>query len=203
MAFELPALPYAYDALEPFYQAENLEVHHAKHHKTYTDKLNEAVQKAGLEGKSIEEILTSLDSIPAEVRQPVINHGGGYYNHAFFWECMTPNAPEAPSGALADAISARFGSFEAFKDAFSAKATNHFGSGWAWLVVNAQGELEITDTHDQICPLSLGQQPLLTIDVWEHAYYLKYKNVRPEWIKAFWSIINWDKVSERFAAAKA
>lgn len=201
MAFELPALSYAYDALEPFYQRDNLEIHHAKHHQTYTDKFNEAVAKAGFEGKSVIEILTSLDSAPAEFRGALTNHGGGYYNHAFFWECMAPNAGGAPQGELADAITQRFGSFDAFKEAFNAKALNHFGSGWAWLVLN-QGQLEVTDTHDQISPVSLGQVPLLTIDVWEHAYYLKYKNARAEWIKAYWEIINWNKVSERFAQAK-
>lgn len=202
MPFELPALPYAYDALEPFYQRDNLEIHHAKHHKAYTDKFNDAVQKAGLEGKSAVEILTSLDSAPAEYRTALTNNGGGYYNHAFFWECMAPNAGGNPSGDLAAAIDQKFGSFDAFKEGFSAKATNHFGSGWAWLVLNQQGELEITDTHDQISPVSLGHVPLLTIDVWEHAYYLKYKNARPEWIKAYWEIINWPKVAERLAQAK-
>jgi len=202
MPFELPALDYAYDALEPFYQRDNLEVHHAKHHQTYTDKFNEAVSKAGLEGKSVVEILTSLDSAPAEFRTALTNHGGGYYNHSFFWECMAPNAGGTPAGAVADAISQKFGSFDAFKEGFAAKALNHFGSGWAWLVLNKSGELEITDSHDQISPVSLGQVPLLTIDVWEHAYYLKYKNARAEWIKAYWEIINWSKVNERLAQAK-
>ncbi|PKL76030.1 MAG: superoxide dismutase [Candidatus Melainabacteria bacterium HGW-Melainabacteria-1] len=197
----LPPLPYAYDALEPFYQRDNLEIHHAKHHQTYTDKLNEAVQKAGLEGRTIEDILCHLDAIPADVRQPVINHGGGYYNHTFFWESMAPSGEQA-KGELADAINLHFGSVDAFKDAFSAKALNHFGSGWAWLVLNQNGELEVTDTHDQICPLSLGHKPLLTIDVWEHAYYLKYKNARAEWIKAFWNIVNWDKANARYLQAR-
>ncbi|MEZ0370616.1 MAG: superoxide dismutase [Candidatus Sericytochromatia bacterium] len=202
MAFELPPLPYAYDALEPFYQRENLEIHHTKHHQTYTDKFNEAVAKAGLEGKSVVEILSNLDSAPPESRVALTNHGGGYYNHAFFWECMAPNAPRTPQGELADAITQRFGSFDVFKDAFSAKALNHFGSGWAWLTLNGAGELEVTDSHDQVSPVSSGQVPLLTIDVWEHAYYLKYKNARAEWIKAYWEIINWNKVSERFSQAK-
>lgn len=202
MAFELPALAYDYDALEPYYSRENLEIHHAKHHQTYTDKLNEAVAKAGLEGQSIIEVLKNLDSIPADVRTPVINHGGGYYNHAFFWECMAPNAGGEANGELGDAIAQSFGSFDAFKEAFSAKAVNHFGSGWAWLVLNGQGELQITDTHDQISPVSLGQVPLLTIDVWEHAYYLKYRNARAEWVKAFWNLINWNKANELYTQAK-
>lgn len=202
MAFELPALSYAYDALEPYYDRETLEIHHSKHHQTYTTKFNEALQAAGIEGKSVLEILTSLDSIPADKRTAVINHGGGYYNHAFFWECMGPNGGGQPQGELAAALEQRFGSFDAFKEAFSAKAAGHFGSGWAWLVLDQAGELQITDTHDQVSPVSLGHVPLLTIDVWEHAYYLKYRNARPEWIKAFFEVINWDGVSQRLAQAK-
>lgn len=202
MAFELPELPYAYDALEPYYDRETLEIHHTKHHQTYTTKFNEAVAAAGLEGQSVIEILKNLDQAPAAQKTALTNHGGGYYNHAFFWECMSPSAEGKAVGEAADAIAAKFGSFEAFQEAFSAKAVGHFGSGWAWLVLNGSGELEITDTHDQISPVSLGQVPLLTIDVWEHAYYLKYRNARPEWVKAYWSVINWSKVNERFLAAK-
>lgn len=202
MAFELPPLPYAYDALEPYYDRETLEIHYSKHHQTYTTKFNEAVQNAGLEGKSVLEILTSLDTIPADKRTPVVNHGGGYYNHTFFWESMAPNGGGQPSGELAAAIDTHFGSFEAFKEVFSNKAIAHFGSGWAWLVKTADGKLAVTDTHDQICPISLGQIPLLTIDVWEHAYYLKYRNARAEWVKAFWNLIHWEKVAERFAHAQ-
>lgn len=201
MAFELPALPYAYDALEPYYDRETLEIHHSKHHQTYTTKFNEAVAAAGIEGKSVIEILTSLDSIPADKRTPVINHGGGYYNHAFFWECMSPQGGGNAQGEVADAIAKRFGSFEAFQEAFTNKAIGHFGSGWAWLVKDQQGELQITDTHDQVSPVSLGHVPLLTIDVWEHAYYLKYRNARPEWVKAYWHVIDWNKVNARFTQA--
>lgn len=202
MAFELPALPYSYDALEPFYDKETVAIHHGKHHQAYTDNLNKALAAAGIEGQSIEAILTSLDSIPADKRNPVINHSGGYYNHTFFWESMAPGAGGDPTGTLAADIAQTFGSVEAFKEAFSAKALAHFGSGWAWLVVDAAGKLQITDTHDQVCPLSLGQTPLLTVDVWEHAYYLKFKNVRAEWVKSWWNLVNWSKVAERYTQAK-
>lgn len=203
MAFTLPELPYSYDALEPYYDKETLEIHHSKHHQAYTNKLNGAVEAAGVEGKAIEEVLASLDSIADDKRTAVRNHGGGYWNHKFFWESMAPNPngeSRGPSGALASAIDKTFGSVEKFKEAFTAKAGAHFGSGWAWLVVNSSGELEITDTHDQVCPLSLGQKPLLTIDVWEHAYYLKFQNRRPEWIASWWNLVNWDEVGKRFDA---
>ncbi len=198
MVFTLPDLPYDYNALEPHYNEETLRVHHGKHHQTYTDKLNAAAKTAGVAGQAIEDILTSLNSIADDKRTAVINNGGGYYNHTFFWESMAPNGGSAPEGALSDAITGAFGSFKAFQETFSTKAATHFGSGWAWLVVNSQDKLEVTTTHDQVCPLSLGQTPLLTIDVWEHTYYLQYKNVRPDWIKAFWSVVNWDKVAARF-----
>ena len=203
MAFELPALPYAYDALEPFYDQATLEIHHGKHHQAYTDKFNAAVAAAGLEDKSVLDILSNLDSFPVDQRGALTNHGGGYYNHTFFWESMGSDCGGEAKGEVAEAIKSKFGSFAAFQEAFSTKAATHFGSGWAWLVLDANGELQITDTHDQICPVSLGQTPLLTVDVWEHAYYLKYRNARPEWIKAFWSLVNWDKVNARFLAAKA
>lgn len=202
MAFELPSLPYAYDALEPYYDRETLEIHHSKHHQAYTNKFNAAVEAAGLEGRSALEILTSLDSAPEAQRTALTNHGGGYYNHAFFWECMGPNGGGEAKGDVAEALVKTFGSFDAFKEAFSAKAAGHFGSGWAWLVMDGNGALKITDTHDQISPVSLGQVPLLTLDVWEHAYYLKYRNARPEWVKAYWNLINWEKVNERFQQAK-
>ena len=202
MAFTLPELPYAYDALEPYYDAQTVEIHHSKHHKAYTDKLNAAAEAAGVASKPIEDILKNLDSIPADKRTPVLNHGGGYWNHTFFWESMKPSGGGDAKGELAAEITKQFGGFTAFQEAFSAKAAGHFGSGWAWLVINKQGNLAVTDTHDQVCPLSLGETPLLTLDVWEHAYYLKYKNVRPDWIKAFWSLVNWDKAEERFQSAK-
>jgi superoxide dismutase, Fe-Mn family len=196
MSFKLPTLPYDFNALEPFYDAKTVEIHYSKHHQTYTDKLNEAAEKAGVLDLPIETILTSLESIPADKRTPVRNHAGGYWNHTFFWESMKPGGSK-PGEALLAKINATFGSLEAFQQQFSAKALAHFGSGWAWLVENATGALEITDTHDQVCPLSLGQKPLLTIDVWEHAYYLKYQNRRPEWVAAFMNIIDWEKVTAR------
>jgi Fe-Mn family superoxide dismutase len=202
MPFELPKLPYAYDALEPHYDAKTVEVHHTKHHNAYTMNFNKAIEAAGLEDKSAEEILANLDSYPVDKVTALRNHGGGYYNHKFFWESMSPDGGGEATGEVAEAIKAKFGSFDAFKEAFSAKAGGHFGSGWAWLIINTDGELEIIDTHDQVCPLTFGQKPLLTIDVWEHAYYLKFKNVRPDWIAAFWNVVDWNKVNERFAEAK-
>ncbi len=198
MAFELPVLPYGYDALEPHYDAETVEIHHSKHHNTYVTKLNAAAEAAGVADKSLEDILTSLDSIPEDKRTPVRNHAGGVWNHTFFWHSLSSEGGGEPGGNIAGAINNEWGSFESFKEAFSNKAANHFGSGWAWLVLNSDGQLEIIDTHDQICPLSLGQMPLLTIDVWEHAYYLKYRNVRPDWITAFWNLVNWEEVNARF-----
>ncbi len=205
MTFQLPQLPYGYQDLEPFYDARTLEIHHSKHHQTYTDKLNEAISKAGIEPSSIEDILINLEKIPAEHQTALRNHGGGYYNHTFFWESMSPNSSQekrVPEGSLMEAIENKFGSYEKFKNAFSTKAATHFGSGWAWLVMNQENELEIIDTHDQISPISLGYKPLLTIDVWEHAYYLKFQNKRPEWIETFFNIINWKKVEERFEIVK-
>ncbi len=200
MSFTLPELPYSYDALEPHYDARTVEIHHSKHHATYVAKLNAAAEAAGVSDKSLEDILTSLDAIDESKRTPVRNHAGGVWNHTFFWESLAPNGGGEPSGSVASAINDSFGSFAEFKEAFSAKAANHFGSGWAWLVVNKDGKLEITDSHDQVCPLSLGQKPLLTIDVWEHAYYLKFQNVRPDWIAAFWNLVDWDNVEKRFSA---
>lgn len=200
MAFELPKLPYAYTALEPYYDAQTLEIHYSKHHNTYTVNFNKAVDAAGLNGKTAEEILTSLDSVPADKKTALVNHGGGFWNHSFLWESLAPNAGGEAKGNLGSAIKAKWGSFAAFQEVFSAKAVGHFGSGWAWLVVNQKGELEVVDTHDQICPLTLGWKPLMVIDVWEHAYYLKFKNVRPDWVKSWWNIVNWDKAEERFNA---
>lgn len=203
MAFELPKLDYAYDGLEPHYDEATLRIHHSKHHQAYTDKLNGAVEAAGLEGKSIEELLQNLDQVPEAQRTAVINHGGGYYNHAFFWKNMSPNGGGQPTGDVATAITNTFGSFDAFKAAFADKATGQFGSGWAWLVVdNNDNALKVTNTHDQICPLSLGQTPLLTLDVWEHAYYLKFQNRRAEWIDTFWNLVDWAQVEARYQARK-
>ncbi len=202
MAFELPQLPYAYDALEPHIDARTMEIHHSKHHAGYTNKLNAAIAGTDLENKSIEEILANLDAVPENIRTAVRNNGGGYANHALFWAIMSPNGGGAPSGELADAINAAFGSFDAFKEQFSNAAATRFGSGWAWLVVESDGSLSVTSTPNQDTPLMEGKTPILGLDVWEHAYYLNYQNRRPDYIAAWWSVVNWDAVAERFAAAK-
>lgn len=198
MAFELPKLPYAYDALEPYIDARTMEIHHSKHHQAYTTNLNQAIAGTALENASIEEILASCKDLPA-----VRNNGGGYWNHNLFWEVMAPDAGGHPTGRLAEAIDAAFGSFDGFKDAFAKAATTRFGSGWAWLCVS-KGELEICSTANQDNPL-MGEgcqgTPILGLDVWEHAYYLTYQNRRPDYINAFFSVIHWDKVSEKFEAA--
>ena len=199
MSFELPKLPYAYDALEPHIDAQTMEIHHSKHHNGYTTKLNAAIEGTEFAGKSIEEILKSCKNSPA-----VRNNGGGFWNHSLFWEVMGPNCGGQPSGELADAINSAFGSFDAFKEAFSQAAATRFGSGWAWLCVNG-GKLEVCSTPNQDNPLmdeGCGGTPILGLDVWEHAYYLKYQNRRPDYINAFFSVINWDKVAENFNAAK-
>ena len=202
MPFELPKLDYAYDALEPHYDAQTIEIHHSKHHQAYTNNFNKAVEAAGLDGKSVEEILQGLDSAPAAQKTALTNHGGGYYNHDLFWKSLSPNGGGEPKGDLAAAINSKWGSFDKFKEEFTAAAGKHFGSGWAFLVVNPSGDLEIVDTHDQVSPVTAGHKPVFTIDVWEHAYYLKYQNRRPEWIAAFWNMVNWDGAEERYKAAK-
>ena len=200
MAFELPKLPYAYDALEPHIDKETMEIHHTKHHNTYVTKLNDAVKGTDLESKSIEDIIKNLNSVPDDIRTAVQNNGGGHYNHSLFWEMLTPNASE-PSGEVVDAISSTFGSLDKFREEFAAAAAGRFGSGWAWLVVD-NGELSIVSTPNQDNPLSEGKIPVLGLDVWEHAYYLKYQNKRPDYISAFWNVVNWDKVNELYQAAK-
>ncbi len=199
MSFTLPELNYAYDALEPHIDARTMEIHHSKHHQGYTNNLNNAIAGTDMEGKSILEILSSCAGQPA-----VRNNGGGYWNHSLFWEVMSPNGGGAPSGALGEAIDAAFGSFEAFKDAFSKAAATRFGSGWAWLCVT-NGKLEVCSTANQDNPL-MGEgcegTPILGLDVWEHAYYLNYQNRRPDYINAFFNVVNWDKVSEKFSAAQ-
>ena len=200
MAFELPKLPYAYDALEPHIDKETMEIHHTKHHNTYVTKLNDAVKGTDLESKSIEDIIKNLNSVPDDIRTAVQNNGGGHYNHSLFWEMLTPNASE-PSGEVVDAISSTFGSLDKFKEEFAAAAAGRFGSGWAWLVVD-NGELSIVSTPNQDNPLSEGKIPVLGLDVWEHAYYLKYQNKRQDYISAFWNVVNWDKVNELYQAAK-
>ena len=201
MAFELPSLPYATDALEPNIDTKTMEIHHGKHHAGYTTKLNGAIAGTDLEGKSIEDILASVGSAGAGVR----NNGGGFYNHCLFWEVMSPNGGGNPSGDLAAAIDAAFGSFDAFKDQFSNAAATQFGSGWAWLIV-VDGKLQVTSTPNQDNPLmdiaEVKGQPILGLDVWEHAYYLNYQNRRPDYINAFFNVVNWEKVSELFTAAK-
>jgi Fe-Mn family superoxide dismutase len=200
MAFKLPTLPYAADALEPHIDTKTMEIHHGKHHNGYTAKLNAAIDGTELESKSIEEILGNLDMSNAAVR----NNGGGYYNHCLFWEIMGPNSTEM-SSELSDAIEAGFGSFNAFKDAFSKAAATQFGSGWAWLCVQSDGKLEICSTPNQDNPLmkniGCGGTPILGLDVWEHAYYLNYQNKRPDYIEAFFKVINWAEVSKRYTAS--
>ena len=202
MAFELPELPYSHDALEPNMDARTMEIHHSKHHAGYTSKLNAAIGGTDLENNSIEDILKGLDMSNGAVR----NNGGGYYNHCLFWEVMSPNGGGEPTGELADAINNAFGSFDAFKEAFANAAATRFGSGWAWLCVHEGGRVEVCSTANQDNPLmpgiGCGGTPILGLDVWEHAYYLNYQNRRPDYIAAFFNVINWDKVEENFSAAK-
>ncbi|HBJ8558511.1 TPA: superoxide dismutase [Listeria monocytogenes] len=202
MTYELPKLPYTYDALEPNFDKETMEIHYTKHHNTYVIKLNEAV--AGhpeLASKSVEELVANLDSVPEDIRGAVRNHGGGHANHTLFWSILSPNGGGAPTGNLKAAIESEFGTFDEFKEKFNAAAAARFGSGWAWLVVN-DGKLEIVSTANQDSPLSDGKTPVLGLDVWEHAYYLKFQNRRPEYIDTFWNVINWDEANKRFDAAK-
>ena len=202
MAFTLPALPYAYDALTPYIDEETMHLHHEKHHNAYITNANAALEKhPELADKTIEELLADLNSIPEDIRTAVRNNGGGHANHSLFWTVLAPNAGGEPTGAVKDGIEEAFGSFDAMKEKFSAAAACRFGSGWAWLVVS-DGKLEITSTPNQDSPISEGKTPILGLDVWEHAYYLNYKNVRPEYIKAFWNLVNWDEVNRRLAAAK-
>ena len=201
MAFELPKLPYAYDALEPHIDARTMEIHHTKHHQAYTDNLNKAIAGTDMDGKSIEEILQNLDGENKAVR----NNGGGYYNHNLFWTVLSPNGGGQPTGELADAINSTFGSFDQMKEKFNAAAATRFGSGWAWLCVKG-GTLEICSTPNQDNTLmsfseGCGGTPILGLDVWEHAYYLNYQNKRPDYIAAFWNVVNWDEVSKRYEAA--
>jgi len=200
MAYEVPALPYAYDALEPHIDKATMEIHHDKHHQAYVDKVNAALEGTEWADKPIEEVVANLSSLPADKQGPVRNNGGGHYNHSLFWESLKADGGD-PTGDLADAITAKFGSLDAFKEQFEAAGVNQFGSGWAWLVLDG-GELAITSTANQDSPLTDGKTPLLGNDVWEHAYYLNYQNKRPAYLKAFWNVVNWDKVAERYAAAK-
>jgi superoxide dismutase, Fe-Mn family len=201
MAYEVPPLPYDYAALEPTIDEQTMRLHHDKHHQAYVDKANGALEGTEWADKPIEEVIANLDSLPDDIRGPVRNNGGGHLNHSNFWENMSPDGGGEPSGELGDAISAAFGSFDAFKEQFEAAGANQFGSGWAWLVLDG-GELKVTSSAKQDNPITGGATPLVGNDVWEHAYYLKYNNRRPEYLKAWWNVVNWEKVAERYAAAK-
>jgi len=198
--YTLPALPYGYDALEPHFDAKTMEIHHTKHHQTYVDKLNAAIEGKGLEYDNVDDLLRNFSKVPADIQGPVRNHGGGHSNHSLFWTILAPGAGGEADGSVAAAIEASFESFKEFTEKFNAAATNHFGSGWAWLVVS-RGKLEVLSLPNQNSPLEEGKTPILGLDVWEHAYYLKYQNRRPEYIEAFWNLINWDEVNRRFTAA--
>ncbi|TDQ41704.1 superoxide dismutase [Aureibacillus halotolerans] len=202
MAYELPELPYAYDALEPHIDKETMNIHHTKHHNTYVTKLNDAVKgNADLENKDVFELVAQLNDVPENIRTAVRNNGGGHANHTFFWNSLSPNGGGEPTGDLKAAIDSKFGSFDAFKDEFTTAATGRFGSGWAWLVVN-NGAIEITSTPNQDSPLTDGATPVIGLDVWEHAYYLKYQNRRPDYISAYWNVVDWDKANKIYNDAK-
>lgn len=203
MAYQLPTLPYAASALEPHIDARTMEIHHTKHHQAYITNVNKALEAhAALASKPIEQLLREIGSVPDSIRQAVVNHGGGHANHALFWQIMGPAKGGKPGGALAEAINAAFSSFEAFKEKFAAAGTGRFGSGWAWLVVDKSKNLQVISTLNQDSPLMNGDTPILGLDVWEHAYYLNYQNRRPDYIAAWWNVVNWDKVAELFTAAK-
>jgi Fe-Mn family superoxide dismutase len=199
MAFELPKLPYAYDALEPHIDARTMEIHHSKHHQGYTNNLNAALEKhPELAGKNVGELLRDLNSVPEDIRTAVRNNGGGFKNHKIFWKIMSPDGGGEPSGALAEAINAAFGDFASFKDMFSKAGATRFGSGWAWLSKKTDGGLVVTSTPNQDTPLMEGLFPILCLDVWEHAYYLNYQNRRGDYIAAWWNVVNWEEVARRF-----
>lgn len=199
---ELPALPYAHNALEPHIDAETMEIHHGRHHNTYVNNLNGALEgHDALQGKSIEDLISNMDAVPESIRGAVRNNGGGHANHSLFWQIMSPNGGGEPTGAIGEAINSAFGSYDKFKEEFTKAGLTRFGSGWAWLVVD-NGNLAITSTPNQDSPLMEGKTPVLGVDVWEHAYYLKYQNKRPDYIGAFFNVINWDEVNKRFEAAR-
>jgi superoxide dismutase, Fe-Mn family len=199
MAFSVPDLPYGYDVLEPTIDEQTMHLHHDKHHQAYVDKANAALEGTEWADKDVEEVLQNLDALPADKQAAVRNNGGGHYNHSLFWEMMGPDGGGEPSGELAEAINSAFGSFDSFKEEFKNAGITQFGSGWAWLVKNSDGGVAVVKTANQDSPISNGQTPLLGVDVWEHAYYLKYQNKRPEYLDAFWNVVNWDYVSQRFA----
>jgi Fe-Mn family superoxide dismutase len=200
MAYSVPDLPYSYDALEPHIDEATMRVHHDKHHQAYVDKANAALEGTQWADSDVEDVLKSLSDLPADKQAPVRNNGGGHYNHSLFWQMLSPDGGGEPGGELGEAISSAFGSFDAFKEEFKNAGIGQFGSGWAWLVKDASGNLAVTKTANQDSPISDGQTPLLGADVWEHAYYLKYQNKRPEYLDAFWNVVNWDYVAEKFAA---
>jgi Fe-Mn family superoxide dismutase len=200
MAFEVPDLPYAYDALEPHIDEATMRVHHDKHHQAYVDKANAALEGTEWADRAVEDVLTNLSSLPGDKQGPVRNNAGGHYNHSLFWKMMSPDGGGEPTGAVGDAITSTFGGFDAFKDEFKAAGIARFGSGWAWLVKDSSG-LAVVSTPNQDTPLSDGSAPLLGADVWEHAYYLKYQNKRPDYLDAFWNVVNWDFVNQLYAAA--
>jgi len=197
MAFTLPALPYAFDALEPHIDKMTMEIHHGKHHNAYVTNLNKALESApALAGKSLEELLANnCAAVPEAIRTAVRNNGGGHWNHSMFWTIMKPNGGGLPSGDLASAINAAFGSFDTFKEKFNAAAATRFGSGWAWLVKDSSGKLDVYSTANQDCPIMEGKSPIMGLDVWEHAYYLKYQNRRPEYVSAWWNVVNWESIA--------
>ncbi len=203
MPHELPSLPYAYDALEPHIDARTMEIHHDKHHQGYVDKLNTALQNyEELQEKSIEQLLRNIADVPGDIKQAVINHGGGHANHSLFWAVMSPNGGGEPDGEIARAIANAFGSFAEFTEEFTNAALGRFGSGWAWLVVGAEGTLRVYSTANQDSPLMEGDTPVLGVDVWEHAYYLSYQNRRADYLAAWWNVVNWEEVNRRFVAAR-
>ncbi|HEY8449650.1 MAG TPA: superoxide dismutase [Bacillota bacterium] len=203
MAHQLPPLPYDYNALEPHIDEQTMRIHHDRHHNTYVTNLNAALEgHADLAAKSIEDLLRDIDSVPESIRTAVRNNGGGHANHSLFWEIMSPSGGGQPTGELAEAINRAFGSFEQFKDEFSKAAAGRFGSGWAWLVVDGSGNLKVYSTANQDSPYMQGDTPILGLDVWEHAYYLKYQNRRPDYIQAWWNVVNWDEVARRYAQAR-
>lgn len=203
MAHTLPELPYAYDALEPHIDAMTMEIHHSRHHNTYVTNLNAALEGTGLEDVPVEELVANLDRVPEEKRQAVINNGGGHANHSMFWQMMSPNGGGKPQGDVAKAIDDELGGLEAFQEAFKKAALGRFGSGWAWLSMTPEKKLVVENTLNQDSPLMHGNTPLLGLDVWEHAYYLKYQNKRPDYVSAFFNVVNWEDVERRYQAAKA
>jgi Fe-Mn family superoxide dismutase len=198
MAYELPKLPYSYDALEPHIDARTMEIHYTKHHQAYVDNLNKAVAGTGLENKTVEDLISDLSAVPENIRTTVRNNGGGHANHSFFWKILAPNAGGEPKGKLADDIKSTFGGFDQFKEKLNAAGVGRFGSGWAWLIKNKNGNLEIISTPNQDNPLMDGNAPVLGVDVWEHAYYLKYQNRRADYLKAWWNVVNWDAVAKNY-----